>query len=464
MPTAKRNLRDINKELGVISFLVERPTLLIAGIIIAGTGFQLLPIAVVRAGVVLALAAQVFLERRVGSNQFLTSPLFLLGGIALVFYSVILGLFDTYYPGLPFHTIESFYGSDAERLLVVFGLCCLVVHSWIAGAASEPQKTSENWPSGTGTSIFIFLGVALTVSLTNAVNYISPIFGGSEIRSVAAPLLAFCMMYLVYLSIAASGRQKLLIAGVILLTIAGLFYVHEGKKPIFMVAAAILYWLRLKKVSGKMIIILGLISIPVAAGLLQVAQMIRVPNSSVLASSEKSLLSIAIIVLRGKTILRQAETRYCLQSVVNKHWEQPFLASRQLFWLQGLIPRVLWPEKPSLSLGADYSPEYCGSNAKTVHSSSITLLGQPVIQGGGIGLLLHGGILIIALGGVAWLGRKPESLSAVTAVALLPWLIDFDQDFALYVANAVKFFLVMLPLAFIIVRMKARPRESPRHP
>ena len=95
---------------------------------------------------------------------------------------------------------------------------------------------------------------------------------------------------------------------------------------------------------------------------------------------------------------------------------------------------------------------------------TITLLGQPVIQGGGIGLLLHGGILIIALGGVAWLGRKPESLSAVTAVALLPWLIDFDQDFALYVANAVKFFLVMLPLAFIIVRMKARPRESPRHP
>jgi|GEM_PF-4773340 len=34
-------------------------------------------------------------------------------------------------------------------------------------------------------------------------------------------------------------------------------------------------------------------------------------------------------------------------------------------------------------------------------------------------------------------------------VALLPWLIDFDQDFALYVANAVKFFMAMLPVLFV---------------
>ncbi len=37
--------------------------------------------------------------------------------------------------------------------------------------------------------------------------------------------------------------------------------------------------------------------------------------------------------------------------------------------------------------------------------------------------------------------------------ALLPWLIDFDQDFAIYVANAVKFALVMavlfIPVAVI---------------
>ncbi len=36
-------------------------------------------------------------------------------------------------------------------------------------------------------------------------------------------------------------------------------------------------------------------------------------------------------------------------------------------------------------------------------------------------------------------------------VALLPWWIDFDQDFVLYVANMVKFFLIMLPMLFILV-------------
>jgi len=38
----------------------------------------------------------------------------------------------------------------------------------------------------------------------------------------------------------------------------------------------------------------------------------------------------------------------------------------------------------------------------------------------------------------------------LTVVALLPWWIDFDQDFVLYVANLVKFFLIMLPMIFIV--------------
>ena len=84
------------------------------------------------------------------------------------------------------------------------------------------------------------------------------------------------------------------------------------------------------------------------------------------------------------------------------------------------------------------------------HSSSITLLGQTVIQGGWIGLILHAGILIAGLGGITWLSRKPLSLATASTAALLPWLIDFDQNFGMYVANATKFFLVLLPLIFIV--------------
>ena len=37
-------------------------------------------------------------------------------------------------------------------------------------------------------------------------------------------------------------------------------------------------------------------------------------------------------------------------------------------------------------------------------------------------------------------------MSTALVVALLTWLIEFDQDFTMYVANAVNFTLVMLIL------------------
>ena len=171
-------------------------------------------------------------------------------------------------------------------------------------------------------------------------------------------------------------------------------------------------------------------------------------------------------------VLRQAEIKYCLQTVIQKHQDQTFYPTKQLFWLKGLVPRVIWPEKPSLSMGADYAriycgecdkaPPYCGEIIKNQHSASITLLGQPIIQGGTIGLLLHGGILIMCLGGLGWISRRDDQLATVTIVALLPWLIDFDQDFTMYVANAVKFFLAMTPLIFLAHRLRSEARRDDR--
>ena len=64
------------------------------------------------------------------------------------------------------------------------------------------------------------------------------------------------------------------------------------------------------------------------------------------------------------------------------------------------------------------------------------------------------GLLMAAyvLAGVVWLGRNSRGLATVVCVAMLPWLIDFDQDFALFAANAIKFFLAMLPLIFLATR------------
>ena len=162
-------------------------------------------------------------------------------------------------------------------------------------------------------------------------------------------------------------------------------------------------------------------------------------------------------VIRSKLSLRHGETRYCLQNVIETHRKEPLVASRQLFWIEALVPRVLWADKPDLSKGQDYATKYCNNGPKGQHTASITLLGQPLIEGGRAGLLLHGGLLIACLGGITWLGRRPERLSTMVVVALLPWLIDIEQDFALYVANAVKFFLVMVPLVAVVIWMQKRP-------
>jgi hypothetical protein len=439
----------------IASTLALRLPLIVAVIVVVGVGLELLPIALARLGAVVVLAAQIHQERKSGDSQFLTSPLFLLGTIALVFYSIILGVSDTSFPGLPFDNLDTVYGSAAERMFVIFGLCCIAAHSLVAGqGAVKPVQAQAI--SG-DKKIYLFTAIALIVSLVNVVNFLSLESGGlhiTDIRSVAPALLSFCLVYLVYLSLAARGRQKMLIFLVVALTIAALFFIHEGKKPVFMALAGLWYWLRLKNVPLKHLTAVGVVVVLALMLAVQIIQIIRVPATSLVESRahKKNPMEMFNMIVRAKVVLRQTETRHCFNKVVESHGDQPFAVSKQLFWLQGLVPRVVWPEKPALSSGRDYTTDYCGYKSNFVHTASISLLGQPYILGGWLGLVVHGGILIACLGGVAWLGRNPRSITTVACVAMLPWLIDFDQEFALFVANAVKFFLAMLPLIFLATR------------
>ena len=126
------------------------------------------------------------------------------------------------------------------------------------------------------------------------------------------------------------------------------------------------------------------------------------------------------------------------------------LAYMSGFWLKILIPRAFWAEKPNFSLGAEYAIKYCGLRPQSLHSASITLLGQPVVHGGIEGLLIHGLIIFFGLGGITILALKKPGLVRVVVFALLPWWIDFDQDFALYIGNIIKFILIMSPFILFL--------------
>lgn len=433
-------------------------------LLITGTVFQILPVGVVRAGAFVALLLYVFFERQSGSGQFLTSPLFLLGSFALLFFSFVLAVAPTLPIVLKFQPIELFYGSDAERIIIIFGLCCLVSHNALLIVSKKFPKALETEQPNSRLRIYVFAGIALCSTLVNIVNFELLKLGGphfESIRSIIMPVIAFSLIYLVRQVTDVSRNQKILILMVILISAVGLLHIGEGKKPVFILVAGLLFWLRLKKPPMRTLIILGLGSVFGAVILLQTIKAIREPVSSILIPAKiekytgKTPADMFWVVLYGKLVLRQTETRYCFQNVLDEHWQQPFSFAKQKFWMEGMVPRFFWRDKPSLSFGRLYKTKYCKSGEDNgPHSASITLLGQPVINGGMGGLMLNGGILISCLGALTWFSRDPRRLSSLIVVALLPWLIDFDQDFALFIANAVKFFLIMLPLVFLVNRLE----------
>ncbi len=58
---------------------------------------------------------------------------------------------------------------------------------------------------------------------------------------------------------------------------------------------------------------------------------------------------------------------------------------------------------------------------------------------------------------VAAFGRP--DIGIVALIGILPWLIIFEQNFAMYFANSVKMFLTMTPALAGLVWLRARSRR-----
>lgn len=166
--------------------------------------------------------------------------------------------------------------------------------------------------------------------------------------------------------------------------------------------------------------------------------------------------------LPTKIVLRQAESVFCLGFVlrdaeaVSDEWRAgPF------YFAAGLVPRALWPEKPTLSHGGAFR-KFCGVDSPS-HSSSVTLLGEPALRGGPWGMEAAGLVLagFSALVIAAW--KRGGRVTVALALGLTPWLVDFDQHFAMYVANAAKAFLAILPVALLLGYL-GRRKAAGSHP
>lgn len=405
----------------------------------------------------------------------LISPLYLLAAIAIVFYSMVPYLIEVFYiadliatkntGAYLYPPIVAYFGSAAEAAIIAFAAVALILHLVIAAfwkhAPSAPIPVSHR---------ALYTVRALSVLLAAGLLLVTVLSGRSgaiyaAISTFYAPVQSLALIYFVHDFRTSTSRSPLVFWAFVAVCILPLALVGQGKMPVFMSVAATVYFLSFELPSMKQILA------TVFAGM--IVFLLFVPTSLVLREYDVSKISVATTfnrihhVIVMKAFGRQTATGYCLMNVIDRHWDDPFQAEKQLFWLEGLVPRALWPEKPNLSLGAEYSLNYCNrllyAEHETGHSSSITLIGQPIVKGGYPALLLHGGILMCFLGGITVLARRSNGMGRILIVALLPWWIDFDQDFALYAANLMKFALVMGACAYTYARL-ARAGLRTRNP
>ncbi|MBT3359046.1 MAG: hypothetical protein HN403_05410 [Rhodospirillales bacterium] len=410
---------------------------------------------VARIGALAVLSLQVFVELRHRQNRFMTSPLFLLSAIGVVFFSVVQGIWGmSAQPDL-----ATFVGSRAEGIILAFCMACQVFYLF---ASTEQRKDTAQKPRFPGQLVVLLILLTITVSSVDIALYSlnTSLFG--KVHFVAPALISISLCVLL-LDAPTRGRNfKLTVFFLGIAMLGGLVYVGEGKVVIFILVAVSLYTIRLFNFSFSRMVLASLVALLVFMAFVLTIQQTRWlvsvgPNPTSEMYSRN---------LMSKAVWRQTETGYCLGNVLKTHADEPFLADKQLFWVKGLVPRVLWPGKPNLSLGKEYAVDYCSKKPRHVgyHSSSITLLGQPIIHGGMIGLVFHAGFLLLGLAAIERFNANPAALPAAMIVALLPWLMDFDQDFAMYIANAVKFALVMalvfIPVAVIERRTLTALRAS----
>ena len=432
-----------------------------------------------------ALVLQVQVELYERRNRFLTSPLFLLSFIATIFFSFLQGLWGRFVFDLretlwniPYYLSPSqdftlYVDSLAERIVLAFAMICLFVY-FIASQHGENsqikntlhEKTKFNYVN------ILFFSFVIAITLFNIIIYEFNIYKSDfhpfflQIQFVTPPLIAAGLFYLVRSAAGSGPAFKLAVGLTAVAGIAGLAYVHEGKLVILISVALMFYAIRLANPSPARILLTAATALFLGLVLLQTTQAIRSPLNSMYATKPEvgwDLQARMLSILAWKLVWRQTDTGACFRKVVRAHFDQPFTPSRQLFWLKGLVPRAIWAEKPSLSLGGTYASRYCGmpENRVGVHSASITLLGQPVIRGGWPGLLLHVGLLLMVLAAIERHNADPRTLPAMMTAAMLPWLIDFDQDFALYVANAVKFGIVVAAPMVAGVMIEKRRHAAP---
>jgi hypothetical protein len=463
-----------------------------------GIGFALITNVVPHsiAWIILAVlfALQIFHELKCDERGFLLSPVFLLAVVTLIIFSILpnfvlntFGMFNQLelvgdsLLGRSARPDQSarpdsldYLGSRGESIILLFCASGLVIHCFVITLMGKDKSESRAAYKGTDRRPLFLYGVSTLFCLIFLIQTQFPVFAPSvtaTLQTIFGPVQSFLLIFLLH---SAAVHRHLRVVAVMLLIVAVtgvMVLASSGKIPAFMVLSAFIYYIAIQRFPFLRILKVTVLCSVILILFIQAAQVVRLPHASIvkpdkqLVKPDKQLdfrsgkyclrsyspwcvLQNSGEVLAAKLVWRQMETGFCFDNAVEKHGDQKLDIFRQTFWLEVLVPRIIWRDKPNFSLGGKYKSDYCKIKGQSAHSSSITLLGQPVTHGGMAGLIMHGALLLLLLGAITGFSCNTPGLCRIAVFALLPWWIDFDQDFALFIGNIVKFGLFMVP--FII--------------
>lgn len=416
-----------------------------------------------RIGVAALAVATVAIALTRRARLLLISPLFGLGILSVLFYSAmpLLLLHPSMMPERVLRpeaiaSAERFLSDRGEIAVLQFSVMCLL-GALVLARFDRRFDTIALWPGlPIETVRRIVFGAAGVVVFASGVFAIREFFPavdtwmehgpGREILHGAPPLFAVALATLFYC--AADHGRGFLVAAVASAMLGGaaLLTTYGAKAPAYILLSGLMLFTVGARLSWRGI----LIALAVGPAILVTALVIiGFMREASIASYDVPWGFVRHIVIK-KLLARQAVTAGCFQNVLDRNLPTG-RGESPLYFASAVVPRVLWPEKPSLSLGYEYGIAYCHLRPEYLtHSASITLLGQPAERAGWTGLAVAQALLFAALLCATALAVRAGPAGPIGLAALLPWLVDFDQSFALYVANAIKMFLWMIPVLAMV--------------
>ena len=447
-----------------LGFLVACLALWAVALAAAAGGLAGLTVAlrIVASGLVLGAWALIF---KCGPRRLLLSPLTHLAAFALLFYgwfpafSVVLmdlnlneGLFAT---RDNYHFVASYVGSRSELLVVGFAGLCLGAFAIAAAMLSEYRRADTSdfryqspytigWGAIAGI-ICLMLVLALSASPQFSALLGAPI--GKELFSATPVLFSFSCAFLI--STFGSKRRGHVLLG-FLVIISGLFlltFVNRAQMPLLITYALVSFIITLISLSARQLTLIAL-SCAIFLSAIMVALVVFRPAQATYAPA--TLMQRILIMAEQKLLTRQAVSAGCFNKIADLGFEKD-AGGNPFYFVVAVVPRVLWREKPNLSRGSEFA-ELCGEGGafEAGHSESITVLGEPILEDGYRGLVVAEVTLVVALVVLSVFGLTGGPVRMLWLVALLPWLIAVEQHFALYVANAFKMGLILVPAALAL--------------